>query len=126
MKTIETAAEWIARSAEARDKLIADQVARPTDFHVVQPGDDPTLAWATIYPEAWGERIVRDPADGSLICGWVREDAIPVGLVLYWPAGTDSSGEAYDADDPILYLQEVELWASYAPESGGPSNADQG
>ena len=52
MTPIKTAAEWIARSAEARDKLIADQVARPKDFHVVQPGDEPTLAWSTIYPEA--------------------------------------------------------------------------
>lgn len=71
-----------------------------------------------------GELITRNEA-GDLISGWLREDLIPAGLVVHWPAGTDPSGEAYDAEDPILYLQEVEFWASYTPE-GGSSDADPG
>lgn len=57
MKPIQTPEEWIARSVEARDRLIADHGVRLADFHVVQSGDDLTLGWSTIYPEAWANSL---------------------------------------------------------------------
>jgi hypothetical protein len=121
-----TPEDWIRQSASARDRLIAEHGMRPDFFHVVEEDDEPCLGWAPIYPKEWGEGIVFDP-DGTLVTGWVRYDAVPVGLVLYWPPGIDVTGEAFDPDDPILYLQHLEMWEKFSPEADeGPADADQG
>lgn len=115
-RPIMDSADWIRRTAAARDALIARGTCRAAAFHVIEDGDVVSLDFDCAYPQAWGEHVIQDES-GNIIRGFVREDAIPVGLVLFWPKGTDVCGEAFDAKDPIAYLQEVEFWDSVPPPS---------
>lgn len=101
---IKDAPDWIARSAAAKARLVAEFGYRGEDFIVVADRDEheASMNWSAVYPTGWNRH------------GWLR--SIPYGVTLWWPAGTDFSGEAYDADDPLFILSECEFWRDVTPE----------
>jgi hypothetical protein len=64
-----------------------------------------------LYPRRWADHM-----HNGALGGWVAERSIPDGLTLYWPKGVDHNGEAYDADDPILLLAELQWWDTMPDE----------
>lgn len=111
---IVSADEWISRSADAAEELIREYGYRQDDFHLVVPGDDPTLSWSLAYPIEWG-RCVRQDEEGNVLSGWISGNHIPNGLTLYWPYGVDDCGEAYDPQCPVGLLDEVKFWSAFEP-----------
>ena len=109
-------ADWVARTHAAAERLIAEHNYRREDFVTIGEDDDVTLDFSPgQMPDDWGEHVRRDE-DGTVVSGWVREDCVPVGLTLFWPQGTDWSGEAHDPLDPEWLLRDIEFWMQMTTE----------
>jgi len=98
--------QWITLSKRCRAELVEKHRFNPDDFCRV--GDDkPSMNWSGMYPREWRYPFKHTEAN------WLKDSAIPAGLIVHWPRGTDYFGEAYDANDPAYMLADVQYWENF-------------
>jgi hypothetical protein len=100
--------DWVEKTAKAAETLIKEHGFHPSCFHVCTIESEPSLSWCEDYPENFKDIFLGKTRD------WISRE-VAVGVTLHWPDGVDFCGEAYDPQDPIDILAELEFWKS--PES---------
>jgi hypothetical protein len=98
--------QWVRWTKMARDHLIANHRFALQDFCRVG-NTEPSLSMKVSYPRSFA-RFSKWHSSF-----WDIAARLPSSGWVYWPEGVDFAGEAFDPQDPVDILREINAWSTY-------------